>query len=271
MIKQLILIAFISGASILTGCASGYKEFYKASNGFDRQRIEQLRAAPAPASPIVERSRPGSFDETLNAYAKRGYIMIGNSMFNSGRNESEDAAIQQGKSVGADLVLIFDPNYTGSATSTVPITVPSTSTTYSNAMATAYGQNGQVTAYGSGASTTYGTTTSLIPITINRIDYGALYFFKSKFSLGAFFRDLNEAERQELQTNRGAVVRLVVDGTAAFDADLLIGDILTNIDSVPISNSQALGGVLNERKNKLIKLSLIRKGQLLEKTVQLNN
>ena len=268
--KQLISAALISASAALVGCASGYKEFYRPSNGFDPQRVSELRVAPPPAQPLVERARPGNPDDVLNAYAKRVYIMIGNSMFNSGRAESEDAAVLQGKEVGADLILILNPNYTGSVTTSVPITTPTTSTTYSNATATAYGRGGPVTAYGSGTSTTYGTTTNYIPMTVNRVDYGAVYFIKQKFGLGAFFRDLNDSERQELQTNRGAVARLIVDGTPAFNADLLIGDVFTSIDGIPIANSQALSELLRERRGKTVALSIMRKGQSLQKSLQLS-
>lgn len=109
---------------LLVGCASGYKDFYRPVNGFDAQRISELRVSPAPSQPQVERARPGNADQVLDAYAKRGYIMIGNSMFNSGRPESEDSAVLQGHSVGADLVLILNTNYTGSITSAIPITTP---------------------------------------------------------------------------------------------------------------------------------------------------
>lgn len=265
-----ISAALVLAAVVLTGCASGYREFYRPTSGFDAQRIATLRAAPAPAQPTVERARPGNSDQILDAYAKRGYIMIGNSMFNSGRPESEDSALQQGKEVGADLVLILNPNYTGSVTSSLPITTPTRSTTYSNATATAYGRGGPVTAYGSGTSTTYGTTTNYIPLTVHRSDYGAVYFIKQKFGLGAFFRDLNDSERQELQTNRGAVARLIVDGTPAFNADLLVGDVFTAIDGVPISSSQTLSELLRERNGKSVVISLLRRGQKIEKTLQLN-
>ena len=254
----------------LAGCASGYREFYRPVNGFDAQRISELRVSPAPSQPQVERARPGNADQVLDAYAKRGYIMIGNSMFNSGRPESEESAVLQGKSVGADLVLILNPNYTGSVTSAIPITTPTTSTTYSTASATAYGRGGPVTAYGSGTSTTYGTTTNYVPLTINRSDYGAVYFIKQRFGLGAFFRDLNDSERQELQTNRGAVARLIVDGTPAFNADLLVGDVFVAIDGLSITNSQALSEFLRERRGRPVVLSLLRRGQKLEMSVQLN-
>lgn len=256
-------------AALLAGCVSGYREFYRSANGLDAERIASLRASPAPAQPIVERGRPGDPEQVLDAYAKRGYIMIGNSMFNSGRPESEDAALQQGKDVGADLVLILNPNYTGSVTSSIPITTPTTSTTYSNATATAYGRGGAVTAYGSGTSTTYGSATNYIPMTVHRSDYGAVYFIRQKFGLGAFYRDLNDSERQQLQTNRGVVARLIVDDTPAFNADLLVGDVFTAIDGEAIANSQSLNDMLRERNGKTVVLSLLRRGERIEKKIQL--
>lgn len=256
-------------ALALVGCASGYKEFYKPANGVTPERFASRRAGPPPATPDVERARRGNDEEVLSAYAKRGYTMIGHSMFNTGRPETEDAAITQGKAVGADIVLILDPTYTGSVTTSIPITTPTTSTTYSNSTATAYGRSGSVTAYGSGTSTTYGTTTNYVPITINRSDYGAVFFVKQKFNFGAFFRDLNDSERQELQTNRGVAVRLVVDNTPAFTSDLLVGDILITIDGIQISNTPNFENLLRQRVGKLVALSVLRHGKPLEKQVQL--
>lgn len=230
-----------------------------------------LRAAPPPATPIVDRAQPGDPQVIFDAYAKRGYIMIGNSSFNSGRTESEDAAVRQAQEVGADLVLILNPKYTGTITSNIPITSPTSTTSYSTGMATAYGTRGSVTAYGSGTTTTYGTTTSYVPMTVHRSDYGAVYFVKQRFGLGVFSRDLNDSERLELQTNKGAVVRLVVDGTPAFNADLLVGDIVTSLDGISVANAQAFNDLLRERKGKQVSISLLRRGQRIEKILQLNS
>jgi hypothetical protein len=257
-------------ATLLAGCASGYKEFYKQAQGATPEIIAALRTAPPPATPIVERAQPGNSQTILDAYAKRGYVMIGHSMFNSGRSESEASAIRQGQGVGADLVLILNPRYTGAVTSNMPITTPTTTTSYSTGTATAYGPGGTVTAYGSGTTTTYGSTTSYIPITIHRSDYGAVYFVKRRFSLGVLMRDLSDAERQDLQTNKGMAVRLVVDGTPAFNADILAGDVITAIDGVAISGAQPFNELLRERRGNLVSLSLIRRGQRIEKSVQLN-
>lgn len=256
---------------LLTGCASGYKEFYRPAQGASPEAIASLRVAPPPESPLVERGSPVSDSRAvLDAYVKRGYVMIGSSMFNSSRSESEDAAVAHGRVVGADLVLILNPKYTGSATTSMPLTTPTTSTTYSSGSATAYGPAGSVTAYGSGTSTTYGSTTTYVPVTVHRSDYGAVYFVKQRFALGAYFRDLNDSERQSLQTNRGVVVRLIIDNTPAFNADVLVGDLVTAVDGVQVANVQGVGDLIRQKRGMQITLAISRQGQRIEKVVQLN-
>jgi hypothetical protein len=258
-------------AANLTACASGYSQFYQPVQGATPQLIAATRLAPPPAVPTVERAAPPGSDSSslMDAYAKRGYVIIGSSSFNTGRPESEDSAVRQGAKVGADLVLILNPRYTGSTTSAVPITVPTTSTSYSSGTATAYGRGGAVTAYGSGTTTTYGTATTMMPITVNRSDYGAVYFIKRKWGFGALWRDLSDAERQELQSNRGVVIRLVVDGTPAFLADFLPGDIILAVDGQPVLGQESASDLLRARAGQRATLSIYRRGTRLEKPVQL--
>ena len=268
--KHLLSLLAILLSLLLTGCVSGYKQFYQPAQGATPEAITARRAAPPPATPIVERSQPGDAQSILDAYAKRGYVMIGHSAFNSGRPESEDSAVRQGQEVGADLVLLLNPRYTGSVTSAIPITTPTTTTSYSSGSATAYGPGGTVNAYGTGTTTTYGSTTNYVPFTVHRSDYGAVFFVKQRFGLGVFTRDLSDAERQEFQSNKGAAVRLVVDGTPAFDADILIGDVITAVDGKSVSSAKALNDLLREHTGKLIAVSIVRRGQHIEKSVQLN-
>jgi len=263
--------ALAGTAALLAGCANGYAQFYRPAQGATPDVIASLRVAPASGQPFVERAAPPGSDATqlLDAYAKRGFVLIGSATFNSGHNESENAAIQQGVKVGADLVLILNPRYTGSTTTAVPLTVPTTSTSYSTGTATAYGPGGVVNAYGSGTTTTYGTSTTMIPITVNRSDYGAAYFVKRKWSFGAMWRDLNDSERQELESNKGVYVRLVVDDSPAFLADVLPGDIILAIDGAPVLNVASISNMVKVRAGQEVKLSLYRRGARLEKTVQL--
>ena len=272
MNKPRTKLALIAVASLaLSGCASGFKSFYTPATGATPEAIAANRASPPPSTPILERSAPGDADMILTAYAKRGYSMIGHSTFNSGRNESEASALKQGQVVGADLVLVFNPQYTGSVTSSIPITTPTSTTSYTTGSATAYGPSGTVNAYGNATTTTHGSKTTYIPMTVNRSDFGAVFFVKQRFNLGAYVRDLNDSERQELQTNQGVVVRAIVDDTPAFRADVLPGDVITAIDGVTVPNQEGFGRMTGERKGKLITITIIRRGQQLSKSIQLNN
>lgn len=264
-------ITIVAVASLLAGCASGYSTFYRPVPGATPATISAQRVAPPPEIPAIERAQPGDSQVILDAYAKRGYVMIGNSIFNSGRPETEDSAIRQGQAVGADLVLVLNPKYTGTITSSIPITTPTSTTSYSTGTATAYSAGGTVTARGSGTTTTYGTTTNYIPISVQRSDFGAVFFIKQKFGLGLFIRDLNDQERQDLQTNKGVVARVVVDETPAFNADILVGDIIATVDGVGVSGTKSYTELLRARAGKLVSLGIIRRGQRMEKSVQLSN
>ena len=107
-------------------------------------------------------------------------------------------------------------------------------------------------------------------MTIHRSDYGAVFFVKQRFGVGVFLRDLNDSERQELQSNKGAVVRLVVDGTPAFEADILSGDVITAVDGVSVSSVKGFGDLVRDRQGRLVSLSIIRHGKRIEKSMQLN-
>lgn len=269
MIKNLHAIIILA-VIILSGCASGYNKFYKPENGATPEIISAMRVAPPPKIPLVERAAQDNGPGLVDAYLKRGYRLIGSAIFNSGRTESEDAAIEQGKAVGADLVLITDPQYTGSETSVMPITTPTTSTTYSTGSATAYGRGGTVTAYGSGTSTTYGSTTNYVPVTIHKRNYAAGYFVKSKFIMGALVRDLSDTERKSLQTNKGVFVHLVIDESPAFIADILPGDILRSINGVSISNPSEFEKLTLKYRGNPVVFGVSRDGRSMNLPVQLN-
>lgn len=250
----------------LAACASGYSQFYTALPGATPDVIASRRASPPLATPLVNYSA-GVPDP--DQYARLGYVAIGYSSFNSGRSESEKDALAQGRSVGADLVVIVNPAFTGSVTNQVPLTTPTTSTSYTSGTATAYGTGGSATAYGSSTTTTYGTKTTYIPMTVNRYDYGAVYFVKIKYIFGANWRALTNEERAALQSNSGVYITTVVNDTPAFVNDVLAGDILLKIDGQPIYGEQAASDAFAQKHGKAVTLTLSRNGKLLEKTVTL--
>lgn len=257
-------------ALLLSGCVSGYKSFYTAVDGATPESINAIRAAPAPLTPMLERSAPFKSNDDLNPYSKRGFDLIGYSSFNSGSPENEAGAIEQGKVVGADLVVVFSPQYTGSTTSAVPITTPTTTTSNTSSTATAYGYGGTVNAYGNSTTTTYGSKTTYIPITTHRSDYGAAFFVKIKVRLGAFFIDLTDAQRKTLGTNQGVSIITIVDGSPAFLADLFVGDAITEFNGVKVANVQAMQQMLKEYSGRIVTFKIFRDGKYINKKIQLN-
>jgi len=270
--KRISLAIALVGSLILGGCASGYSEFYKPAQGVTPEQIAQYRAGP-PSAPEVQRGvNPGTEQGSkalLDAYARRGYALIGTAFFNSGRQEGESGAIAQAQKVGADLVLLFSPKYTGSINSAIPITTPTTTTSYTNSTATAYGPGGVVNAYGSGTTTTYGSTTTMVPFTVHRQDFGALFFIKRKWAFGALWRELSDAERQSLGTNKGVVASVIVDDSPAYAADILPGDIIVSIDDEPVRNGQSASQLLQSKAGRLVRVGVVRNSRPLVKEVQL--
>jgi hypothetical protein len=255
----------------LAGCATtdGYSQFYTPVPGATPEKIAETRAAPPASIPQVVHA--GSSDEnTKRRLVREGYAVIGYCSFTSGYRQNDDDAVDLGKKVGADLVVIFNTEYAGSVTSTVPLTTPTTTTSYTNGMATAYGTGGSAVAFGNSTTTTYGTNTTYVPQTVNRYQYGAAYLVKRRYRLGiASSRDLSDHERQELQTNRGVYVEAIVDGTPAYTSDILPGDIITAVDGSGIDSDTNFGELISARAGRTVELTIIRHGTTISKSVSL--
>jgi hypothetical protein len=263
MYRALFLLAFA-----LAGCASGYSQFYRDTSGATPEQIAATRANPAPQTPKLEHGS-GNAQAVVDAYVRHGYALIGYSSFNSGHRESDNSAESQGARVGADIVVVIDPHYTGSLTTSVPLTTPTTQTSYTTGTATAYGPGGTAMAYGNSTMTTYGTQTTYIPMTVHRFDYGALYFVKRHIVFGANIRDLNDDERRALQSNRGVYVLSVVEGSPAYRGDLLPGDILTDFAGQPIFGVKGETDLALSHAGQKVDVTLVRGAQTISKSVQL--
>ncbi|WP_339327850.1 PDZ domain-containing protein [Pseudomonas syringae] len=81
-------------------------------------------------------------------------------------------------------------------------------------------------------------------------------------------RNLNDLEKQLLQTNQGVVVRTIVDDSPAYKADVLVGDMLVAIDGDKVSNEEGFTKMIAARRGQAVRLALIRNGTPLLKTVQ---
>lgn len=69
-----------------------------------------------------------------------------------------------------------------------------------------------------------------------RYDYRALYFIKDDrpYNLGVRFRSIDVSDRPRVGTNTGAFVATVFEGSPAFYANILEGDVVVEIDSTKV-------------------------------------
>jgi membrane-associated protease RseP (regulator of RpoE activity) len=266
------LSAFLLGGCALTGfheeAVNNYTNFYRAELGATPDAIAAMRLRPATGSPqVVPVAKWDTSDASV--YARQGYVLIGSSGFTSGRPESDQDAIAQGISVGADLVVILAPEYQGTVTAKIPVTTPTATTSYTNGTATAYGPGGPVMAYGNSTTTTYSTNTTYVPMTAQRSAYGAGYFVKKRYRFGALCRDLTDSERQEIQTNRGAYIVNVVDGTPAYESDFLPGDVILSLDGQSANGFTGLLELVNANRGRTVEIAILRGGKRLSKRVSI--
>lgn len=257
-----LLCATLLGALAIGGCASGFQSFYRPTAS--PELVQEMRANPPPAEPELRHAQ-FPVENAIRAAAIQGYRVMGHSSFN-GAHGSDAAALAEGQRVGADLVLVFDPQHTGTRSGAVPITTPTAQTTYYSGTATAFGSGGSATAYGSGTATTYGTHTTYIPFTVERYDFLAVYMVKIRIHVGWITRALTDVERRELGSNAGLYVVDLVNGSPGFVAGLLPGDIVTAVDGHPLDGTPASESYLKSHYGSPLTFTIYRNRAYLTKT-----
>ena len=226
MIRIIILLISL----LLTGCVSGYQHFYIPY--VDAKSLPDVELLGKDDEPNMYGT--DNFDRDIKILASKRYILVGHSSFN-GTYESENNAKAQARRIGATVILVKS-EYTNTQTTTTPLFLPNTTTTYHSG--TVYG--GGVYGGYSGTSTTYGS--SVVPITTSQrmYDQTAVFLVKSnqKIKFGVYVFDLTNEMRVELERNKGAFIDVVVENTPAFNSNVLSGDVLIEIDGTIIKNAQ---------------------------------
>ncbi|MCH6590938.1 MAG: PDZ domain-containing protein [Proteobacteria bacterium] len=193
---------------------------------------------------------------------REGFFAIGWSSFNAGQI-SDEMAIAQAKKVGADRVVVYRI-YRNTQSGNIPVTLPNTQTAYHSG--SVFGAGGS--AMYSGTSTTYGTQTTYIPYSIDKYDHTATYWRKIRQGgLGVGMGELSTADRQRIGSNKGTRIMAIRKGSAAFNADILEGDIIRRIDDTIIIDRSHAGKILRSKSGSEITLVLDRAGTEIVKKV----
>jgi len=247
MIKLLSTLFIIAS---LSGCATNdYKNFY--SEYADPKTLPNLEELKPGQEPELYTSN--NLGQDVLTMRSKGYAVIGESAFNAD-HEDPAKAIMQAKAVGATVILV-NVEYTNTESSTTPLLLPNNQTTY----------------FAGGAATTYGTV--VVPISSNtrRYDQFGVYFakWKEKARFGIQGRDLTPVLRRELERNTGMLIEVVVEDTPAFDANVIAGDVLIEVNGKTIRDYDAaakiLGAVPESAESAVI--TIIRNGEEEDITV----
>jgi len=220
----------LSLAIVIAGCASGYHQFYKPY--VDTRTLNDVELLKPGEEPKIYGT--DDFDRDIKALRSKQYVPVGFSSFN-GKYEDESNVKAQAMRVGATVVLV-NAKYTNTLTTTSPLFLPKSSTTYHSG--SVYG--GGVYGGYSGTSTTYGKT--VVPITTHqmRYDQTAMFFVKStkKLKFGVSVLNLKDEQRRALQRNTGAIIDSVVEGSPAFYSNVIAGDILIKINDSEVRDAK---------------------------------
>jgi hypothetical protein len=211
--------------------------------------LQDASAAVPWAGPPEIVTGSGNLVEDVDRMWRHGYGVIGYSAFNSPNDKTADA-IKWGQALKARYVML-GTSLTSSRTGVLPVTVPhdTTSTT-----------NGMVGGTPFSATTTRsGMQTSLMPFTVNRFDKLAIYFSEvPKKGTGILPRELAQAEISALETQRALAVRAVRDGSPAYEANILPGDLIVEVNGKPADAANWQAAVKGDA---VLHVRLMRNGQ----------
>lgn len=239
---------------LLTGCLNPYAQFYNDRLvGQPIQDFPQL--IPHTGEPELFRGNDVTGDAQI--LVERGYQMIGYSSFNAGLTDIS-LLNSHARSLHASVV-VFYTKYTETVSGSIPLTLPDTKTSKTTHSGNIYGAGGSASYSGSSTTTTRGDKTYYIPYSVNRSDYVATYWVKSKLlALGIQFDDLPNDVRQRLQRNRGSIITAVINDSPAFMADLLREDVIIRVGDQDITNSQSLSNAIEEYQGNRVEIEYIR-------------
>ena len=242
----------------VSGCTSGYKQFYRPLSG-----------APVPdplnSEPITASSTGNTETDILRMF-EAGYVLIGSSNF-VGPLEDTSAAVRQAKSVNAARVVVGG-RYQSTAQGSMPITTPTTTTAYTTGTANIYG--GGMPTYGtySGTTTYYGTQTSYVPYSVDRYEQFALFFSPAPPRiLGALMAPMTDAMKQAVGSNKGVAIRAVMNRSPAYQADLNPGDVILSIDGTETVDIPTAQNLIRQKIGEDMDLQIFRSGKSFSKHV----
>ena len=250
---------------LLQGCSSPFTKYYNdETGGVDPTKSNAL---------ILPTNEPKLYygeDSTKDDLKMRedNYVQVGNSSFyNNSIDEAE--AIDQAKRVHAEVVMLYSSNKR-TVSGITPLTLPNTTNSSTNFNGNVYGARGSASYSGTANTTTYGTTTNYIPYSYDQSDFLATYWIKHKPRIfGANYNEPSSELKQQMGSNKGVLVTVVMKDSPAFDADILKGDIIKEIEGILVVNKDGFSEAIDRYQGKEVDLLIYRGYKEIHKRVKI--
>lgn len=244
---------------LINGCASrNYHAEYYVKN-VDILQVPSPEIPKVGQDPLIVSSQ--NLNQDFGTLLSKGYIFLGLSKFEAQMDERYNV-IQQGRDVGAS-VIITNNSFLGISSTTVPLLLPTTSSTYHTGSVSGYSHDSAFVGNYSGSTTT--NSNQWVPMTVSTQIYQqtTAFFVKSnqQFKFGVYYRDLTTDEKRVFSRNSGVVVTTVIENSPAYMKNVLVGDVITAINDIEITNSGHAGSIINS--SNLQTVSVFRKDQLV--------
>jgi hypothetical protein len=279
VVKNTLLIVF---AALFGGCLTqrpipnGFAMFYQDNIQSMRPEIRQRLLPPSGQPQIDVVPLPKVQDEAMR-FIEQGFIEIGIASF-SGPAGTRAQAIEQAEKVGAEFVIVGS-EYSRTAQGVLPslsVQPGQTYTTQEHGTVTANTFPGGNFGYGSYSGTATTTTlptfqTQYTPYQIPIYSQIALFWGRSKPGIfGAQFAPIPGDVRAKLERNTGAFVAAIVEGSPAFKANVIRGDIIIQFGNIPVATVQDLLDALPSYAGQKVAVTIVRDTKTLILEVQLN-
>ncbi|HQT26580.1 MAG TPA: S1C family serine protease, partial [Burkholderiales bacterium] len=208
----------------------------------------------------------------LRILMRKGYFVIGYSSIDGPGKIGgiENQIREQAANVGAQAVLVAAIT-AATPSSARTFILPNNSSSFITGKPINYkrGEGG----YEDSTAKALETQTGIVlqPYKSNRPTIGGVvYLAKRRYGLGLLFVPLDHATSDQFHLDHGVIVNIVVDGTPAFHAHILPGDVILALDNEKILSPKGFISQLRSHAGERIVLKLSRAGKIIEKTVQLD-
>jgi hypothetical protein len=258
-------------AAFFAGCASNpYKLTYTASVSDKVPKGEPAALRPADGEARLLSSQDLRADGIK--LLQGGYRPVGRSKFR-GQYVDASLALEQAREIGVGVVLVMQ-KHVGNETVSVAVQdwVPDRRIRVQESAQTQNSDSNVVqTQTHESVTTIEGEyVTRYEPQTVETFDHSASYWKKAPPPiLGIFASDLDDAERKAQQSNKGVLVKVLVQNSPAFRADILRGDIVRRLGTHEVLGTDDFFEQVSAQAGKKVELQLWRDGKILTKTVEL--